>query len=117
VKYVDEAGQTHYVQNENLIPEKYRGKAAPVTGLPSVQVGGGPVSLPSGPGYAPSAPGSSARTYGGTTQDWDRANAQKREAELEAQREQKYQKRLDRACNQATVNNASLGLVKQCLDR
>lgn len=40
LKYLDENGQTHYVQNENLVPEKYRGKAKPINQPTSLEGNG-----------------------------------------------------------------------------
>ena len=40
VKYVDEAGSTHYAQSESMVPERYRTKAQPLGPLPSVSVRG-----------------------------------------------------------------------------
>jgi hypothetical protein len=52
VKYVDEAGNSHYVQNENMVPEQYRAKVRPVTSLPSVRIDGPQGGAPySGPMY------------------------------------------------------------------
>ena len=60
VKYVDEAGATHYAQSEWMVPERYRTKAKRLGSLPFVSVsgpmqGGGsssglsPAGGPSGP--------------------------------------------------------------------
>lgn len=40
VKYVDEAGITHYAQTESMVPERYRPKAKPVRRLPPVRTPG-----------------------------------------------------------------------------
>ena len=40
VKYVDEAGVTHYAQSESMVPERYRTKAKRLGSLPSVSVSG-----------------------------------------------------------------------------
>jgi len=40
VKYVDEAGVTHYAQSEWMVPERYRAKAKRPGSLPFVSVSG-----------------------------------------------------------------------------
>jgi len=40
VKYVDEAGVTHYAQSEWMVPERYRAKAKRLGSLPSVSLSG-----------------------------------------------------------------------------
>ena len=40
VKYVDEAGNTHYAQSEAMVPARYRAKAKPLPRLPSVRTPG-----------------------------------------------------------------------------
>ena len=59
VKYVDEAGVTHYAQSEWMVPERYRAKAKRPGPLPFVSVSG-PMQggLPGGssPAGGPSGP-------------------------------------------------------------
>jgi len=40
VKYVDDAGNTHYAQSEAMVPQRYRAKAKPLPRLPSVRTPG-----------------------------------------------------------------------------
>ncbi|HEV8531354.1 MAG TPA: hypothetical protein VGT00_08055 [Methylomirabilota bacterium] len=40
VKYVDEQGNTHYVQLDSMVPEQYRAKAKPIGRLPTVRAEG-----------------------------------------------------------------------------
>ncbi len=40
VKYVDEQGNTHYVQSDSMVPEQYRAKAKPIGPLPTVRAEG-----------------------------------------------------------------------------
>jgi len=40
VKYVDDAGVTHYAQSELMVPERYRAKARRLGSLPFVSVSG-----------------------------------------------------------------------------
>jgi hypothetical protein len=40
VKYVDEAGNPHYAQSENMVPKRYRAKAKPLPRLPWVRIPG-----------------------------------------------------------------------------
>jgi hypothetical protein len=52
VKYLDEAGNTHYVQSDSMVPEQYRAKTKAVGPLPSVSTPGAQGGRPySGPLY------------------------------------------------------------------
>jgi hypothetical protein len=87
VKYVDEAGNTHYAQSEAMVPEQYRAKTKAVGALPSVM-------MPGAQGGAPYT-GSSGSSYSRGSSRIDQEDAQNRQNLQSAAEQNLQQKRED----------------------
>jgi hypothetical protein len=105
LKYVDEAGTSHYVQSEAMVPEQYRAKTKSVGSLPSVNLSGSMQAEVRGGSLLPSRSSGQSRME---REDEERKQNMKRAAEENLKEKHADQRKRD-DYNRCVGSNSSSG--------